>query len=239
MMKLLCVLICACCCGLAVSIQVTFRANRLVIGDERFDQEFKVDLIATMSSKVTQQAVLLQQDSADAAAAAVAVTTGNGAVTNGSGTSLSSSSGEGRGPEIGTVPQKQQWQGADGAAADEQLAQQHLGTTAAAAATAGSVAAEEPQQRVWQRGSSLGCKVRLSMTLRLPHPLSIVPGPLLSTAAGLIAKLVMQALLPSFLELLATDYGRWASGSSTATRQATPAGSLVTAGKQQLQQLQQ
>jgi hypothetical protein len=49
----------------------------------------------------------------------------------------------------------------------------------------------------------------------------------------------MQALLPSFLELLATDYARWAAGSSTQARQALPAGSLVAAGKQQLQQAQE
>lgn len=92
--------------------------------------------------------------------------------------------------------------------------------------------------RVWQRGGALSCNVRLGMTLRLPHPLSMVPGPLLSSTAGLVARLVMQALLPSFLELLAADYGRWASGSSTADRQAAPAGSLVDAGRQHLQQLE-
>jgi hypothetical protein len=89
---------------------------------------------------------------------------------------------------------------------------------------------QQPQALYWQRTSALSCKVNLSMTLRLPHPLSIVPGPLLSTTAGLVAKLVMQSLLPSFLELLATDYGRWATGSS----RAAPVGSLVAAGKQYL-----
>jgi hypothetical protein len=83
----------------------------------------------------------------------------------------------------------------------------------------------------WQRTSALSCKVSLSMTLRIPHPLSVVPGPLLSTTAGLVAKLVMQSLIPSFLELLATDYGRWASGSS----RTAAVGSLVAAGRQHLQ----
>jgi hypothetical protein len=91
---------------------------------------------------------------------------------------------------------------------------------------------QQQQQLYWQRTSALSCKVALSMTLRLPHPLSIVPGPLLSTTASLVAKLVMQSLLPSFLELLGTDYGRWSSGSS----RAAPVGSLVAAGKQHMKQ---
>lgn len=218
-----------CCCKLLMFIQVKFRANRLVIGDDLFDQEFKVDLIAIMSSKVTQQAVPTQQQSADAAA--------EPAATGGNTSSESSGSVTGSEREIGKLPLQQQRP--VGAPVGTLSVQQQSGTTAVAAAATGSEAAEEPQQLLWQRGSSLGCKVRLSMTLRLPHPLSIVPGPLLSTTAGLVAKLVMQALLPSFLELLATDYGRWASGSSTATRQAMPAGSMITAGKQQVQKLQQ
>jgi hypothetical protein len=124
-----------------------------------------------------------------------------------------------------------------------------LATSSSAAAVSVAEApapAQEPQQQqqqqqqdkqalFWQRTSALSCKVNLSMTLRLPYPLSIVPGPLLSTTAGLVAKLVMQSLLPSFLELLATDYGRWAMGVS----RAAPVGSLVAAGKQHLKQQKQ
>jgi hypothetical protein len=191
-----------------MSLQVTFRANRLVIGDPRFDQEFKVDLIANMSSKVTQQATLITTEPAADA------------------TADSSSAAAGSSPAAEQQQQQQQQQ--------PPLAVVHAASSAAEDPAAAAAAAP-----AWQRMSSLACKVKLSMTLRMPHPLSIVPGPLLSTTAGLVAKLVMQALLPSFLELLATDYARWAAGSSTQARQALPAGSLVAAGKQQLQQAQE
>jgi hypothetical protein len=188
---------------------VTFRANRLVIGDPRFDQEFKVDLIANMSSKVTQQATLVTAEAATDAPA-----------------------DNSPGAAAGSSPAIEQQQQQPPSAAEQTAA-------SAAAEDPAAAAAAEQQAPAWQRMSSLACKVKLSMTLRMPHPLSIVPGPLLSTTAGLVAKLVMQALLPSFLELLATDYARWAAGSSTQARQALPAGSLVAAGKQQLQQAQE
>jgi hypothetical protein len=196
-------------------MQVTFRANRLVIGDPRFDQEFRVDLIANMSSKVTQQATLVTPE-----AAADAPTDSSSAAVD--------AAADGSSPAV-QQPQQQ-----------PALAVEEAATSASAAEdSAAAAAAVELAAPVWQRMSSLACKVKLSMTLRMPHPLSIVPGPLLSTTAGLVAKLVMQALLPSFLELLATDYARWAAGSSTHARQALPAGSLVAAGKQQLQQAQE
>ncbi len=44
----------------------------------------------------------------------------------------------------------------------------------------------------------------------MPPPLSVVPAPILALAGGLIARLVTDALLPSFLKLLATDYIRCA-----------------------------
>lgn len=86
------------------------------------------------------------------------------------------------------------------------------------------------------QSSRLSVKVDLSFQLRLPPPLSLVPGALLSTTGGLVVKLVLQSLMPSFLQLLSVDYGRWASGTSTRTRQALPAGSLVPAASQQAQQ---
>lgn len=207
-------------------MQVKFRANRLVIGDARFDQEFKVDLSAALSSKVTQQAVQVQQDSAVAAAAGMNSNASSSASISSSSSATTAAEKQGR-QAVRLPPDMQQLSDAAATAVAE-----------AVQTAVQDAAVAESRQLVWQRGSVLGCKVKLSMTLRLPHPLSMVPGPLLSTTAGLVAKLVMQALLPSFLELLATDYGRWASGSSTAARQALPAGSLVTAGKQQLQQLQ-
>jgi hypothetical protein len=185
--------------------QVQFHASRLVVGDDRFDAEFKVDLLAIMSSKVTKQAKVV--------AAAAEPAPPPAAAGNAPGSSSSSSSST--------------------AVAGSGVAQ----APAATAVLEPAAAAQEPgaAHSQWQRSSALSCKVMLGMTLRLPHPLSIVPGPLLSTTASLIAKLVMQSLLPSFLELLAADYGRWASGSS----RAAPVGSLVAAGREQLALQQQ
>jgi hypothetical protein len=44
-------------------------------------------------------------------------------------------------------------------------------------------------------------------------------------AGGLVMKAALQALLPGFLGLLATDYKRWAAGDGEETREA--AGKLV------------
>ena len=95
------------------------------------------------------------------------------------------------------------------------------GSAAAPKAASGDSAAGECLQQV----SRLRCDVAVRVRLRVPPPLSAVPGPLLSTTGGLLAKLVMQALLPTFLDLLAVDYARWAAGD--ASRRTSAAGSLV------------
>jgi len=254
--------------------QVKFRASRLVVGDERFDAEFKVDLQAVMSSKVTKQPHLVHSDTdhtpAPAADAAAAGGGSNGAAAlNGSAAasqsaSYSSSSSNGAagssavsaaaaGAGVSSFDMPVSTSSSSSSSSSTAVIQE--APAAAAVATASSttatleqaVSSEQQQQQqsavqqqqqqqqptlYWQRTSALSCKVNLSMTLRLPHPLSIVPGPLLSTTASLVAKLVMQSLLPSFLELLSTDYGRWATGSS----RTAPVGSLVAAGKQHLKQ---
>ncbi|KAL6764905.1 hypothetical protein V8C86DRAFT_2465486 [Haematococcus lacustris] len=74
---------------------------------------------------------------------------------------------------------------------------------------------------------TLSCSVDVSFQVRLPAPLSVAPGPLLALAAGLVAKLALQSLLPPFLDLLAVDYGRWATGRGS---RADAAGSLLAAG---------
>lgn len=70
--------------------------------------------------------------------------------------------------------------------------------------------------------------VDVGFTVLVPHPLSVVPKPLLFMTASLIARFALQSLLPSFLDLLAVDYSRWAAGNGAARAQ--PAGSLVVAG---------
>ncbi len=86
-----------------------------------------------------------------------------------------------------------------------------------------------------QQTSRLRCDVEVRLRVRVPPPLSAVPGPLLSTTGGLLAKLVMQALLPSFLDLLVVDYIRWASGD--ANRRSIAAGSLLPATQAQSNQV--
>jgi len=213
---------------------VTFHTNRLVVGDPRFDQEFKVDLTATLNSKVVKPAVPM---SAHLGAGHQDSSAGNSSTSSAGDSSASSSSSSTVQP-LHLGHQHTPLSAAAAPAAATAIATvTHPDQAAAAVDSEGHFGHHE--QQVWQRSSSLSCKVKLGMSLRLPHPLSIVPGPLLSTTAGLVARLVMQALLPSFLELLATDYGRWASGSSTSSRQETAAGSLITAGKQQLHQMRQ
>jgi len=58
----------------------------------------------------------------------------------------------------------------------------------------------------------LCCSVDVGFEVMMFTPLSAVPRPMLSLAGGLLTKFSMQQLLPGFLELLATDYSRWASG---------------------------
>ena len=65
----------------------------------------------------------------------------------------------------------------------------------------------------------------LQVEAQVPYPLSVAPRPLLQLAATLVTKFSIQQLLPSFLALLATDYGRWAAGETTSRSKA--AGSLL------------
>jgi hypothetical protein len=203
----------------------------LVVGDERFDAEFKVDVQALMSSKITKQPHIVHagadhgsppDTAASSSSSAVQAVVSSAARDAGGGSSSSSSSSGSSQAAVAVAESPVAVQTAE----DAQQQQQQQPT---------QQQDQQQQALYWQRTSALSCKVNLSMTLRLPHPLSIVPGPLLSTTASLVAKLVMQSLLPSFLELLGTDYGRWATGSS----RAAPVGSLVAAGKQHMKQQQQ
>lgn len=70
--------------------------------------------------------------------------------------------------------------------------------------------------------------VDVGFTVLVPHPLSIVPKPLLFMTGSLIARFALQSLLPSFLDLLAVDYSRWAAGKGA--DRAQPAGDLIAVG---------
>lgn len=51
--------------------------------------------------------------------------------------------------------------------------------------------------------------VDVAVTVTVPPALAVVPRPLLGMTGSLIARYAISSLLPSFLDLLATDYGRW------------------------------
>ncbi len=54
--------------------------------------------------------------------------------------------------------------------------------------------------------------VDVAVTVTVPPALAVVPRPLLGMTGSLIARYAISSLLPSFLDLLATDYGRWGVG---------------------------
>ena len=62
------------------------------------------------------------------------------------------------------------------------------------------------------RTGHLQASVRLVANIRLGPPLNVVPGFLLSYTGGLVATALLQALMPTLLELLSRDYERWADG---------------------------
>ncbi|GIL49326.1 hypothetical protein Vafri_5708 [Volvox africanus] len=68
--------------------------------------------------------------------------------------------------------------------------------------------------------------VDVAVTVMLPPALSAVPRPLLGMAGSIIARYAISSLLPSFLDLLVADYGRWSSGQTVAAR-AAPVGNLA------------
>ncbi|MEW5315337.1 MAG: hypothetical protein WDW38_006777 [Sanguina aurantia] len=76
--------------------------------------------------------------------------------------------------------------------------------------------------------SMLCGNVDVGFTVLVPHPLSIVPKPLLFMTGSLVARFALQSLLPSFLDLLAVDYSRWAAGKGA--DRAQPAGDLIVIG---------
>lgn len=59
--------------------------------------------------------------------------------------------------------------------------------------------------------STLHADARVWASVRLGPPLNVVPGFLISYTGGLIATAVLQALMPSVLELLSRDYQTWAA----------------------------
>ena len=60
--------------------------------------------------------------------------------------------------------------------------------------------------------STLHANAKVWASVKLGPPLNVVPGFLISYTGGLIATAVLQALMPTVLELLGRDYETWAAG---------------------------
>jgi len=95
---------------------------------------------------------------------------------------------------------------------------------AAASPSSSSAAAGSGSDATDVAAGVLHCDVALQFQIMMPHPLSVVPGPLLALAGGLLSRLAVQSMLPGFLDMLSVDYGRWAQG----TARGQSAGSLIT-----------
>lgn len=187
--------------------------DRLTVGDPGVDSEFKLQLTTIMDSHVTQAAKLLEEEAPAPADAAAPVHQHHAVHSTSSSTSPAHPEATGHSAMHG-----------------HSNSSPPRSVNIAEAASLSSPVLDLSSRYV--QSSKLRCKVDVSCTLRVPHPLSIVPAPLLSSTGSMVARLAMQALLPSFLELLAVDYARWAAGGSTSVRQATPAGSLVPASSE-------
>ena len=74
--------------------------------------------------------------------------------------------------------------------------------------------AEEEEGLPTKHGWELRCAVEAQGCLAIPPPLASLPGPLLGGAGSLLARAVMQAMLPRFADLLVEDYGKWSRGQS-------------------------
>ena len=70
---------------------------------------------------------------------------------------------------------------------------------------------KESESSVLHGSSTLHAYARVWASVRLGPPLNVVPGFLISYTGGLIATAVLQALMPSVLELLSRDYQNWAA----------------------------
>ncbi|PRW58005.1 kinase [Chlorella sorokiniana] len=78
----------------------------------------------------------------------------------------------------------------------------------------------------------LHCRTRVTMAVRVPGPLKVVPNALLGYAGSLLLRTILSATLPNFLALLAADYRRWAgiagTGDSSARQLDAPVGELFS-----------
>ncbi|CAD7697496.1 unnamed protein product [Ostreobium quekettii] len=70
----------------------------------------------------------------------------------------------------------------------------------------------EAQQAAGSAGVTLQCKVVLQLQITIPAALSFVPRLVIGSTGRIVIRAVLHSLLPSFLDLVVTDYERWAAG---------------------------
>jgi hypothetical protein len=81
-------------------------------------------------------------------------------------------------------------------------------STTTLATTTIATSGSPPDDSLAPSAGKLDLDVKLECRLLVPHPLAAIPGPMLSLAGSLIARLMIQSLIPSFLDLLKVDYQR-------------------------------
>lgn len=60
------------------------------------------------------------------------------------------------------------------------------------------------------RVTLLDCRVNVTVAIRVPGPLRVVPNPLLGYAGSLVVRSALNAAVPNFMNLLLGDFRRWA-----------------------------
>ncbi|EFJ42560.1 hypothetical protein VOLCADRAFT_107195 [Volvox carteri f. nagariensis] len=164
----------------------------------------------SLSGAASEQHVA--ESTASSSSISTATTTTNNTNSN-SNNSTSGSGAQGDLPSTASPP--------SAAESSAQLSGEPAAANPFVAAGGGGAAAAEEDATALLVGS-----VDVAMTVMLPPALATVPRPLLRMAGNLIARYAIASLLPSFLDLLVADYGRWSSGQTVAAR-AAPVGSLA------------
>ena len=75
------------------------------------------------------------------------------------------------------------------------------------------VSREDVEQSPTAEGSTvhLHCRVNVTMAVRVPTALKVIPNPLLGYAGSLISKALLNGAVPNFAELLTKDFDNWAT----------------------------
>lgn len=193
--------------------RVHFLADRFSFGDPALDQDFNLNLKATLTHRPVPEIKARNNQRKPWGGGSSSQWPGSPSSSSSSKPAAYLSNSSSGGSSFSRSPESSSGGMFNGWAKEPGLVRARQGSE--------SVVSEE--QLSYGPTSQMVCGVELKLELGVPAPLSVVPGLLLSTAGSLIARLAMQALVPSFVELLLVDYQRWATGAP----RNTPAGNLV------------